>query len=428
MAIVLPAVPGSGTKVLGIKEYAGLVQLLLTDNVVQEAELDFRVFVVVDPTIGGVDVLPAVVVKIFETGAPEPARGIGMSFFAGVVKGTVAPVPQEDVAGRHLLEDFHEFQARLPEDLHVKRHVRHPNALLPGVRHVAGNRRPFRIPGFFGSDVGTVEVEPTIVIVVRHAGAHTCTVRQRTSVNSHIVKRAVSVVLVEGFASEIVHNIDVRETVVVVVAKDGAQAKTDLADPGFDGHVGEGAVVIVVIQGIRLAITGVEGSRDGKAGVKVPAHVEVKIPVIVIIGPGRNGGAAIFGKPGLRRHVGKSPVVVVVEKLIGLKRTTDEEIFVPVVVVVRKQNNADTIQTGKTGFRRHVFEFAIAGVMKELRFHAVGNHQVVETVIVIVGSGDPGGAVTDHGELQFLFDELRVVLIGEIYTGFGSNIAELRRV
>src|SRR5436305_73127 len=94
-------------------------------------------------------------------------------------------------------------------------------------------------------------------------------------------------------------------------------------DSGLLGDVGEGAVAVVPVELVGLAVAGVEGGGDLLARVEVAAHVEVEIAVAVVIPPGGDRGAAVGADPGAGRDVGEVDVPggvrpVVVEELVGL--------------------------------------------------------------------------------------------------------------
>ena len=76
----------------------------MSNNVVEKVEFDFSVFVVIDPAIGGIGVLPAIVIEIGEGRAPEPAQWIRLGFQGHILKRAVSLVAQKSVAGGHLLE------------------------------------------------------------------------------------------------------------------------------------------------------------------------------------------------------------------------------------------------------------------------------------------------------------------------------------
>src|SRR5215470_7429601 len=97
----------------GIEEDSGFIFPLLGDDIVEELELDFRVFIVVDPAIRSVEVLPSVVVKVSEDGSPEPAHWIGIRLERFVRERTVSFVAQQRVAGRHLLKNSDKSQSGL---------------------------------------------------------------------------------------------------------------------------------------------------------------------------------------------------------------------------------------------------------------------------------------------------------------------------
>ncbi len=116
-----------------VVEDAGLVAALVADDVAEEVELDLGVLVVVDPAVGAVDLLPAVIVEVRKARPPEPAQRIRAGAPGDVVVGAVAAVAQQGVAGTHLLEDAARPEPRLAHELQVKRHVASPDAVAEGV-------------------------------------------------------------------------------------------------------------------------------------------------------------------------------------------------------------------------------------------------------------------------------------------------------
>src|SRR5215831_4059934 len=66
IAIAFPAVPRRTSEMFRIKEDAGLILFLAGYYVIEKVELYFRVFVVVDPAIRRVGILPSIIVEIGE--------------------------------------------------------------------------------------------------------------------------------------------------------------------------------------------------------------------------------------------------------------------------------------------------------------------------------------------------------------------------
>src|SRR6202521_1269460 len=240
--VALPPVPRPLAEVAWVEEQAGLVVALAADHVVEKLELDLGAALAVHPAVGAVEVEPAVVVEVREHRPPEPAGRIGARRDADVLEGAVAAVAQQVVAGRHLAEDLDEVEPRLAEDLPVQRHVAAPHPLLPGVRQVPAHRRRRREPGVLRADVGGVEVEQPIVVVVRERSAHARAIGERAGGDRDVLEGAVAVVVVQRAAAEVVAHEEVGITFVVVVAPGAPQAEPGVADAGPVGDVGEGAV------------------------------------------------------------------------------------------------------------------------------------------------------------------------------------------
>src|SRR5437764_3957358 len=101
IAVALPAMPGGRAKIFRIEKSAGLVDILVGDYIVEELQFNLCSFIVVDPAIGCINVLPAIIVKITKHRAPEPSWWIRVSFDGDVFKCSIAFVAQQGVAGRH---------------------------------------------------------------------------------------------------------------------------------------------------------------------------------------------------------------------------------------------------------------------------------------------------------------------------------------
>src|SRR5207249_47541 len=192
MAIALPAMPRGAAEMFRVKKDSGFVIGLPANHVVEKVQLNFRAAVVVNPAVGGVDILPAVVIEIGERGSPEPAEWIGAGLPGNIFEGAVALVPQQRVTGSHILEHTYKSEAGLPENLEVERHVGLPHALAKRVHHVAVNRGAFGEPRFFRPDVRAINVQLALVVVVGERSAHPGTVGQRLTLDRDVGEGAVA--------------------------------------------------------------------------------------------------------------------------------------------------------------------------------------------------------------------------------------------
>jgi hypothetical protein len=132
-------------KIARIKEIACVIEPLVTHHLVQKIQLDFGVFVVVYPAVGGVQILPAVVIEIGQVRAPEPPWRIGVGLQVTSSNVPSPFVPQQGVPRSHIFEHLHELELRLLEDLkNIGIAVHHP--LPPGIDQVPKHRWPLGKP------------------------------------------------------------------------------------------------------------------------------------------------------------------------------------------------------------------------------------------------------------------------------------------
>src|SRR5713101_444484 len=98
---------------------------------VEKLQLDVGPARLLDPAVGGVDVLPAVVIEVGEHRAPEPSPWIRGGPARHVIERPVAAIPEQVVAAGHLPEHVADVRARLPEDLIERWELLAPGAALP---------------------------------------------------------------------------------------------------------------------------------------------------------------------------------------------------------------------------------------------------------------------------------------------------------
>ena len=127
---------------------------------------------------------------------------------------------------------------------------------------------------------------------------------------------------------------EIEAAVAVVVAPGGAGGPVAERDAGFLGDVGEGAVVVVVVEAVLAEV----------------ADVDVGPAVVVVVADGHAEAPAVVGHAGFCGDVGEGAVVVVVEER-GVRRrgfagqrveggAVDEIDVEPAIVVVIEQRDA----------------------------------------------------------------------------------------
>ena len=212
--------------------------------------------------------------------------------------------------------------------------------------------------------VGLDDVKATVAVIVgdtdAHAGLRFAVGRVSGSgFDSDVGEGAVVVVLVEGGGSGVVGDVDVRPGVVVEVADDDAEAvgAGGFQDAGFGGDVSKRSVAIVPEQDVFSAQEAGRATGDEET--------------FVLAGAG-------LGKGGSFR--------------IEVDVVGDEEVEVAVFVVVEEgaagvvASQAGFGAGGDAGFSGHINEFAVAEVLPEGTVAPVGDEEIVEAVIVEIAN------------------------------------------
>ena len=97
----------------------------------------------------------------------------------------------------------------------------------------------------------------------------------------------------------------------------------------------------------------------------------------------------------------------------------------PIIVIIGEQCHAHPINP-QPGLCGDILKRPVPLVAKQLGFNTVGDEQVVIPVVVVVNHRDPRRPVTYHPELQRLVQKCRVILVGKINTGLGRHIHKQR--
>ena len=166
---------------------------------------------------------------------------------------------------------------------------------------------------------GLVEIEIAVVVVVDERGRQGPLLERGPP--GHIGEEVSPVVAEEpreggGVRSEV----DIQVPVIVVVSP-GTGERVLLDPDGVGGHLGEGAVPVVPVQGAD--------TRN-----RAPHGQEVRVPVAVVVPPGDAAGAESGRHSRGAGHVGEAtrPVVGEQEGTVRVRRHQQVEIPVPVVV------------------------------------------------------------------------------------------------
>jgi hypothetical protein len=121
------------------------------------------------------------------------------------------------------------------------------------------------------------EIERAVVVVVPEPRAEALDRRQDTELARHVLELAVAEIVVEVVLGVQVADVEIGPAVLVVVAKTQALRVAEALHAGALRDVVERAVAVVAEELV--------GRLDRRRG--LVADVEVEIPVVVDVGPGR---------------------------------------------------------------------------------------------------------------------------------------------
>ena len=126
---------------------------------------------------------------------------------------------------------------------------------------------------------GDEEIEPAVAVEVAPGSAGGPVAERDAGFFRDVGEGAVVVIVIEAVLAE-VGDVEIGPAVVVEVADDSAEAPAIVGDAGFGGDVGEGAVVIVVEErGVRrggVAGFGLEGGAVDEVDVEPAIVVKVE--------------------------------------------------------------------------------------------------------------------------------------------------------
>ena len=248
-------------------------------------------------------------------------------------------------------------------------------------------------PGGVGVHVGHEEVEVAVAVDVAPGDPHAGAAVDDAGRGRPLAEGAVALVVVEGVLPELVGDVEVGPAVVVVVGPGGGHAPARVADACVPGDVGEGAVAVVAVERAGDAVGGrVVGPRRGRLLVAHAHDVEVEEAVAVVVGDRRHARPAPGRDARRRAHVDEVAAARVVEEPVAAARRGDEEVGPAVVVVVEEDGagRGGGVGVGQARGGGHVGEGAVAVVAVEDGVRAPGEEHVLAAVAVHVGDRDTG--------------------------------------
>ena len=201
------------------------------------------------------------------------------------------------------------------------------------------------------------DIEQASIPEVAGIHSHRCLLQPvgaESSIRLHggLGESAVAQVAPQQVRRGIVTYVDVRPSIVVVIERDRSQAVRGAVrqpNPGFDGHIGEGSVSIIAVEGVRIGlkslrpaedpealVLALRAAGDGLSGVElhVSRDIEIGAAVAIVIeehGPG--GPEAARENAGFFRSVAERAVTVVAEQEIAAV-AGDQNIIVAIAVII----------------------------------------------------------------------------------------------
>ena len=183
---------------------------------------------------------------------------------------------------------------------------------------------------------------------------------------------AVTVIMVEKIVLPgTFRHKQIEEAVIVVIAPNAANGIASVCHDVAAKNFAERPITVVAIKKVSLV---------GCIGYK-----EIQISVIVIVAPGAAHGAPAIGDDRAGDDPGEGAVmIVVIENVIASVRT-DEQIQIPIIIVVAPGGAKRISNIGCDAACCHFGEGAVAVIMVEKVFLAIiGNKQIEKAIIIVI--------------------------------------------
>ena len=262
---------------------------------------------------------------------------------------------------------------------------------------------------------------------------------------SHFPEAALAFVVEEEIGLGVVGDQDIDAAIAIVIGKCHAHALADVtADSRGFGDVSEGAVSVVVIEGVGEAgvVVGMTmeqsagaGIAAGGLGLRVPHHVvhheQVEAAIAVGIEPSRRHRPGLTVDACLHRHIFEGAIAAIAIQNVTA-HSRHEQIGMTVVIVVGGGDSHAITIAGQAGPSCHIFEHAISAIAVEAipvtgvilgeagLGRAVGQEDVEQTVAIVVEEGDAAG----HGFDLVLFTGNRAAAENEVHAGTAADLFE----
>ena len=314
---------------------------------------DVAVFSRRDPAVHDVEIEPAVIVIVEKFSAPTPSGVIGPGLARDIGEGKIAVVVPEEIALAHV---------------------------------VVG-------------DVGNVDVEQAIVIVVAPIGVHSFLGVDSDGLLRCIGKCPVAVIDKEAVSAKIAGHVEVVVAVIVGIGVSEIERPAAQMDANLVGNLGEGAVPVIVKCGDTAAVVGglkALGEKMGRfglediQGLKVASHEQVHPAVLVVIKGDGGDGVAILVQARWLRYLAKLALAEVLEQL-AVSEAHHVEVGPAIVVIIQPQRIGGgigvIIPSGYSGLRCHVSKREVAIIVVKMIFaigFGVGDVKVFPAIAVVV--------------------------------------------
>ena len=279
----------------------------------------------------------------------------------------------------------------------LRRNLRIPDVLLCAAARIGHAALVLLVRGC--GHVGDQKVDQPVIVHVSQIRAHRGIGRVRHHLIEDIGEGTIPIVAIElvGWC-EIAAYIQVGPAVVIEIPPGGGVSLSLTGNPGPLGHVGEGAIAIVVKEVIPLALRMIHRVQY----ISHNENIEPAIPVIVA--KGRHDGRILYVQSVGMGHFLEGPVALVdVEEIWGVPPA---DIDVQQAVVVHVDEGRSLLPDHRvrpvipdSGLLRHILELEVAEISEEpAAFGFADNKDVRAAVSVVVADGHAGA---DRSAFEF---------------------------
>ncbi len=246
--------------------------------------------------------------------------------------------------------------------------------------------------------IGDIYVQVGVVVIIVNRAGHGFNHYPKSRTCGYIGKGAVTIVFEEFIGPEepVYNEVQVFPAIVVIIKKNRLETGPwwQIEAYGFC-YFGKSAVAVVAVE-----VTTVLYKREIIRIIEL-GNVEIQITIVVVVAPGRaEMGEDAVGYSGSRCHFGKGLVVVLPPQPHRCQVVGDEQVTVPIVIVVCPQHHFHLLVVCIGNARKYLHQLACAVIEEKTHIAAArAEGEVIMAVLVEIIPREAASIVSACGDI-----------------------------